>query len=93
MPNVEWLQNLLDNGWGQVAILGGILHVVLTNKTMTKSFKELVIKIKGLEDFVLTKQVLDKTRDRDFQKMEKRITRLEDRVRDLEKSRPHMQSK
>ena len=88
MPSVDFIQGLLEKGWGQVFIIAGLFHVVMTNKSMNQSFKMLVNKIKSLEDFVLKKEILDETRDKEIARLERRIAKVEERVRDLEKN-PH----
>ena len=80
------LEKLINTGWGQIVIIGGIIHVILTNKNMTRNFKLLVEKIAFLEKFVVKREILDEATNNDILRLEKKIADQEARIRELERS-------
>lgn len=85
MLELTTLIKLLETGgYGQLIILAGMVHIILTNKAMHKQFVHVVEKVSEIDKHLSAQRAVDAAlKDIDIKKDEQ-IKNLEERIRRLE---------
>ena len=79
------IAKLLETGWGQALLMGGMVVVLLTNRRLTLEVDKMITKLGSVDKYITEQKAVAGLKDRELERLTAEISDLKERIRELEK--------